>query len=217
MNRSPFARSVIQISIFCISLLTLAPYHHEQRCIAAEEAVEKAQGEQLEPARREQLILRIERLEKILVDAENKVRKKRNELSRIVDLFGSADCATLNRMQQGLLEETGLLRCAITKIQLKRVMAEAKMEAREKLQAMNEDEAHKKNKEKLKRKIETCVKQETQSAAELDQLMTQVRKYGRISIDVELLRKEIDSLDPVVERISAEIERSKLELQKIEK
>ena len=173
--------------------------------------------EQLELKRREQLLLRINRLEKILATAEDKPRKKRIELSRIVDLFGSADSAILNQMQQGLLEQTGLLRCEITKIRLKREMAEAKMQAREKLQAMNEDEASKKNKEKLKLKIETCVKQEAQLAAELDQLMTQVRKYGRVSIDVEMLRKEINSLDPVVVRISEEIERSKLELQEIGK
>ncbi len=209
MKRSPVA-----FTILCVSLLALAPHCDEQRCFAADEAIEKPKEQQLEQTRKDELLLRIERLEKILADAENKTRKKRNELSGLADRIGSADSSTLNRAQQTSLEQIGVLRGELTKIRLKRIMAEAKLQAREKLQKSNEDEA---SISKRKLKIETWIKQETQLAEELEQLTKESRKYGRASIDVEMTRKEIDSLDPVVTRIIQEIERSKLELQKIGK
>lgn len=214
MKRSPVRFSILQLSIFCVSLLALSAHRYELQCVAAEEGVKKSQDEQLEPARKEQLLLRVERLEKILAEAENKVRKKRNELSGLADRIGSADSPTLNRAQQTSLEQIGVLRREISKIRLKRTMAEAKLEAREKLQKSNEDEA---SISKRKLKIETWVKQESQLAEELEQLTKDARKYGRASIDVEMMRKDIDLLDPVVAKLSQEIERSKLELQKFEK
>ena len=214
MKRSPVAFTILQLSILCVSLLALAPHRHDQQCVAADEAIEKPKEEQLEQTRKDELLLRIDRLEKILADAENKARKKRNELSGLADRIGSADSPTLNRAQQTSLEQIGVLRRELTKIRLKRTMAEAKLQVREKLQKSDEDEA---SISKRKLKIETWVKQELQLAEELEQLTKEARKYGRASIDVEMMRKEIDSLDPVAARLSQEIERSKLELQNLKK
>jgi len=48
---------------------------------------------------------------------------------------------------------------------------------------------------------------------ELDRLETESKTFGRQSIDAEMKRKEIDSFDPVVERITQEMERTKIELE----
>ena len=283
MKRSSFSFSVLQISMFCISLLSLAPNRHEQQCVAAEEGGEKPQKEQLEPTRKELLLLRIERLEKILLEQEGKARRKRNELSNIVDRTGTKDSTELGPAQQSMLKQIGLLREELTKIRLKRVTAEARQPAQERLpnsEATKESSDQKTEKQeksksplrkdksgeiagegaendvetrklvqeikdlrtqlakskhklsqqkkhaddqplipeaKLKRKIEKWVIEETQLAKELDQLTQDARKLGRLAIDVEMNRQEKDSLDRTISKLSQEIERSKSELQKIEK
>ncbi len=133
MKRSRVAHSILKISVFCISLLSLAPHRHEQRSVAAEEGAEKPQKEQLEPTRKEQLLFRIERLEKILVEQEGKARRKSNELSSIVDRTGTKDSTELGPAQQSMLEQIGLLREELTKIRVKRATAEARQPAQERL------------------------------------------------------------------------------------
>ena len=49
--------------------------------------------------------------------------------------------------------------------------------------------------------------------ADLDRLETESKTFGRQSIDAEMKRKEIDSFDPVVERVTQEIERTKIEME----
>ena len=283
MQCRSFALSILQLSIFCIGVLSLVPDRAEQQCVAAQEGVEKPQKEQLEPSRKELLLLRIERLEKILTEAEGKARRKRNELSSIVDRTGTKDSTELAPAQQSMLKQIGLLREELTKIRLKRVTAEARLQAQERLPnseppkegsdqktekqaksksalrnegsgdaagegAENDAETRKLVQEikdlriqlakakhklsqrtkpaedqppiseaKLKRKIEKWETQETQLAKELDQLTLDARKFGRLAIDVELIRQETGALDRVITKLSQEIERSKLELQKIGK
>jgi len=48
---------------------------------------------------------------------------------------------------------------------------------------------------------------------DLNRLETESKTFGRQSIDAEMKRKEIDSFDPVVERVTQEIERTKIEME----
>ena len=67
--------------------------------------------------------------------------------------------------------------------------------------------------EELETKISILEKQETQIREEMALLEIESKKFGRSSIDVEMKRKEISGLDPVVDRVSQEIERTKIEQQ----
>lgn len=55
--------------------------------------------------------------------------------------------------------------------------------------------------------------QEAELSKEVDQLEDEVRTFGRTSVDVEMMRSEIDGLDSVVTQVGSEIERTKIELQ----
>lgn len=67
--------------------------------------------------------------------------------------------------------------------------------------------------EDLVTKIGILEKQEQQIKEEMVLLEAESKKFGRSSIDVEMKRKEISGLDPVVDRVSQEIERTKIEQQ----
>lgn len=67
--------------------------------------------------------------------------------------------------------------------------------------------------EDLVTKIGILEKQEQQIREEMSLLEIESKKFGRSSIDVEMKRKEISGLDPVVDRVSQEIERTKIEQQ----
>ena len=264
---------------------------------------------------RAERLLRVERLEKILVAAEDKVRKKRGELSGLVDRLGTSDSTTLNLSQQALLSQFSFLRTELSKVQFdilraksellvksgKQVNADGTVEESESDAAKNAGDATEENltseeitdpfvlealerdpaaaqltkeveqlkakilsaekrydpktatsyitkyksqletaKQKLDertkrvvalvesknsagglsssnvslpQKIAALEKQEIHLREEMSKLEVESRKYGRSSIDVEMMRQEISGLDPVVVRVSEEIERTKIELQ----
>lgn len=62
-------------------------------------------------------------------------------------------------------------------------------------------------------KIGILQEQQKLLGREMDDLMRQSKKFGQSSIDVEMLRKEIDALEPMVSQINQKIERTKIELQ----
>ena len=269
---------------------------------------------------RAERMLRVERLEKILVSAEDKARKKRGELSSLVDRLGTSDSNTLNLQQQALLSQFSFLRTELSKVQFDILRARSELVAKTGgqinpdgtvsnqpapenpqpanatnsgdststteeseeitdpflLEALEKDPAASqlaKEVEQLKtkisqtekrydpktaasyltkyqtqletakqklddrtkriqqlmagkeggdnqlknlslpQKIAALEKQESHLRDEMSKLEIESRKFGRSSIDVEMMRKEICSLDPVVARVSEEIERTKIELQ----
>ncbi|MEI8016969.1 MAG: CpsD/CapB family tyrosine-protein kinase, partial [Schlesneria sp.] len=274
---------------------------------------------------RSERLLRVERLEKILVTAEDKARKKRGELSGLVDRLGTSDSTTLNLSQQALLSQFSFLRTELSKVQFDILRAKSELLAKNGgqanpdgatenpedstaenaggategaknaggatedsvaaeeitdpfiLEALEKDPAASqltREVEQLKTKISTADKkyepkmaasfkekyktqleaakqkledrtkrvvqlmagkngdgggrlaglslpqriaslesQESHLKEEMSKLEVESRKYGRSSIDVEMMRQEISSLDPVVARVSEEVERTKIELQ----
>ena len=269
---------------------------------------------------RAERLLRVDRLEKILVAAEDKVRKKRGELSGLVDRLGTSDSNTLNLAQQALLSQFSFLRTELSRVQLDILRAKSSLATKSGVQfnpdgtvdprsaensadsspknagesaqdlsaseeitdpfvleALERDPAasqltreveqlktklaqtekrydpktaasyltkYKAQLETAKRKLEdrtkrvvalmavkneggtpklnqsnlpmaiaALEKQEAHIREEMSKLELESRKFGRSSIDVEMMRKEIGGLDPVVARVSEEIERTKIELQ----
>ena len=264
---------------------------------------------------RSERLLRVERLEKILVTAEDKARKKRGELSGLVDRLGTSDSTTLNLSQQALLSQFSFLRTELSKVQFDILRAKSELlvksggpanpdgttedpeDATAKnaggasedsvaaeeitdpfiLEALEKDPAASqltREVEQLKTKISTADKkyepkmaasfkekyktqldaakqkledrtkrvvqlmagkngdgasrlanlslpqriaslesQEAHLREEMSKLEVESRKFGRSSIDVEMMRQEIGSRDPVVARVSEEVERTKIELQ----
>ena len=279
---------------------------------------------------------RVERLERILIEAEDKVRKKRNELSNIVETLGTGDSTTLNLAQQGSISQFALLRSELSKISIDLMRAKGEFKAaggdmkvvnalRESYKLLEQkkpdlpadsrpavsnvsppaseptstidsrgksgtvtdmsdvrlleqlekdieasqlkkevehyeksitsldkrydpkiaaayatkyqaklDEAKQKLAERTKRvqqlyevpgatalnrsenlplKIVILESQEAQLREEMKALESESKKFGRSSIDVEMKRKEITGLDPVVEKVSLEIEQTRIELQ----
>lgn len=65
----------------------------------------------------------------------------------------------------------------------------------------------------LKVRIGVLKQQETTLAAEVAVLEDEVRTFGRSSVEVEMMRSEIESLDSIVQQLGAEIERTKIELR----
>ncbi|PQO28756.1 polysaccharide biosynthesis tyrosine autokinase [Blastopirellula marina] len=55
--------------------------------------------------------------------------------------------------------------------------------------------------------------QEKTLAKEVAELENEVRTFGRSSVEVEMMRSEIESLDEIVQQLNAEIERTKIELR----
>lgn len=55
--------------------------------------------------------------------------------------------------------------------------------------------------------------QEKTLAQEVKQLEDEVRTFGRSSVEVEMMRSEIESLDGIVQQLNAEIERTNIELR----
>jgi polysaccharide biosynthesis transport protein len=261
---------------------------------------------------RAERLLRVERLEKILVASEDKVRKKRGELSGLVDRLGTSDSTTLNLSQQALLSQFSFLRTELSKVQFDILRAKSELLAKNGghvnadgtvdnqnsenpegeaakqdgstaeeitdpfvLEALERDPqasqltkeveqlktkilstekrydpktaasyltkykaqletAKQKLEDRTKRvvqlmdgknsapqssnmplpqKIASLEQQEIHLREEMSKLEVESRKYGRSSIDVEMMRQEISGLDPVVVRVSEEIERTKIELQ----
>ncbi len=274
----------------------------------------------VEKERAERLV-RVDRLEKILVAAEDKVRKKRGELSSLVDRLGTSDTTTLNLSQQALLSQFSFLRTELSKVQFELLRAKSdlvtktggqdnvdgavdnskstentnaesakntgvanqdssaleeitdpfmlealerdaaasqltreveqlktkisqadkkyepkiaasykekyktqldaakqKLEDRTKrviqlMEGKNSGNGLQTNNMSLPQKIAALESQESHLKEEMSKLEVESRKYGRSSIDVEMMRQEISGLDPVVARVSEEIERTKIELQ----
>jgi capsular exopolysaccharide synthesis family protein len=61
--------------------------------------------------------------------------------------------------------------------------------------------------------VETLRNQEKMLRETVAKLELETRQLGRSSIDVELMRAEIDSLEDVLQRVGQEVERTKIELQ----
>lgn len=55
--------------------------------------------------------------------------------------------------------------------------------------------------------------QEAELAAEVAKLEEEAKKFGRSSVDVEMMRAEIEGLDAVLAQVGGEIERTKIELK----
>jgi polysaccharide biosynthesis transport protein len=62
-------------------------------------------------------------------------------------------------------------------------------------------------------KAETLKNQDKLLREKVDQLSEETRQLGRSSIDVELMKAEIVSLEAVLQRVSQEVERTRIELQ----
>lgn len=239
-------------------------------------------------------IARIEKLEKVLNQASDKVRKKRNELSTIVDTMGTADPSVMNVAQQSAIQQLAQLRMELSKVRRERLKTELELNARteavsesetniptvqtsesdnkpsfndgvSKAEIKTEGESHKKKDsqlgkdlerdsiasklvkelelfrtqleisqrqlveltkrldrmvtettESLTLKIEILNEQEAQIVEEMKQLEQESKRYGRTSIDVEVRRKEIETLEPVITRITQEIERFKTEIAELD-
>ena len=297
MSRKRLTQSILLISVFFLAGLLLTA-DRNQRLFTAEQT-EQLQDEQLERSKQEQqenldLLKRLERLEKILTEAEDKVRKKRNELANIAETVGSGDVAVLNLNQQSLLQQLGNSRMELSKIRFKRLRAENELQDLTESQAkpgtetpitetvksagepksnatapktdsanapsnatksslskpVTDDsdgetdpttlklmrdiekyrdlleEAERQLAERTKRvvkpvtgtvedltrRIKSLARLEAVISDEMKKLEAESKKLGRTTIDVEMKRKEIEALDPIVERISQEIERTRNQL-----
>lgn len=271
-------------------------------------------------------LARVERLEKILIETEDKVRKKRNELKNTVETLGTGDSTTLNLQQQSVLSQYNFLRQELSRIHVDVLRMKGEMELKGLTSAAPEsgdetgavagdappgsdaaladaddptadkkdpvipgleditdvrlletietdgqvnqltnqiaklekgissdekrfdpktavpyiakkrkqlEEAKQKLAERTKRikrlyeyqngpvavrpeniplKVQVLERQDAQIREEMKTLEIESKKFGHSSIDVETKRREIDGLIPVVERISQEIERTKIEL-----
>lgn len=78
---------------------------------------------------------RVEQLEKILADTEEKVRKKRAQLKNTVDSLGTGDSVTLNLAQQSVLSQYGFLRQELSRIHIEVLKMQGELELRNSISA----------------------------------------------------------------------------------
>ncbi len=254
---------------------------------------------------------RLDNLERVYAEAETKIRTKRADMKSLVDSLGSGDSESLSLAQQGAIQEFGLYRNELTRVQFELMRAEGEQKLRSAAaerpdadpkastsgdsgvddiaarpvsieiaqaikadptaSALGQDIAHlRTNLAQVKRRFTAAaaadrVKEYEQEIADLEQQLVQrcreiesefaaqplalvgngnvssnhdhafqiavlkgqekelleevarreseARKFGRSSIDVEMMRAEITSLDGVLARIGEEIERTKVELR----
>jgi len=74
---------------------------------------------------------RASNLERVHAEAENKSRQKRAELQNAVDQLGSGDSSSLNLAQQSAMQQYGLIRSELTKVQFDLMRAEGETKYRQ--------------------------------------------------------------------------------------
>jgi succinoglycan biosynthesis transport protein ExoP len=253
---------------------------------------------------------RLDNLERVGAEAETKLRSKRSEMRRLVDTLGSGDSESLSLAQQSAIQEFGMFRSELTRVQFELMQLEGELELRQAAagdaegdqpatdetlppaeptslaleQAIANDpvasnlirelsrveakinvtrrrfrpetaaeqlsnyESQMKDllaqlderremlgrnlamsapsglqgagpvlagtpTEDLAFRIAVLKKQEQELLSQVSQRETEAKKFGRSSIDVEMMRSEISSLDEMLSLIGGEIERTKVELR----
>lgn len=81
-------------------------------------------------AEQNERLRRVDSLERVQTDAENKARAKRAELRGLVDTLGSGDSSTLNLAQQATVQHYSLIRAELSKIQFDLMRAEGELQFR---------------------------------------------------------------------------------------
>jgi len=287
-------------------------------CVKIINAVVKAYMDEVVLNERNDRLKRVDNLERVYSEAEQKVRTKRSELRALATALGTSDTDSLTVAQQNALQQFGVMQNKLSEVQFQLMQAEGELEiarkweeqtlaemrefaarnaatevetpladfvkppeitrmedeiarSRSRLASLQRDlgikhpsyrrlaeevavseqilkqnleqaqQAYQKQVEldrqrlegtapgmnpelagKLQSKydivsliarIETLKKQENLLLKEVDKLNEETRELGRSSIDVELMRAEIDSLEEVLQRVSQEVERTNIELQ----
>jgi capsular exopolysaccharide synthesis family protein len=287
-------------------------------CVKIINAVVEAYMEEVVLNERNDRLKRLNSLEKVYSEAEQKVRSKRSELRALATALGTSDTDSLTVAQQNALQQFGLMQTQLSEVQFQLMQAEGELEiarkweeqtlaefektaaannengvetpvaefvktpkisslqdevdrARSRLESLrgnlgvnhpsyrrmadelafnekvlkrNLEEAQEDYQKQLEldrqrlkdaspgmnpelarklasnydfvsmvAKAETLKNQEKLLREKVDQLSEETRQLGLSSIDVELMRAEIESLEDVLQRVSQEVERTKIELQ----
>jgi uncharacterized protein involved in exopolysaccharide biosynthesis len=136
---------------------------------------------------------RVDGLERILEQAEGNLRKKRSELTTLADLSGSYD-----------ERETIAHRILWQKIAL--LLPELQKTEIELFHLKNDDDRQDASETRKLEKLRDFLQDDLRS------LETEARKFGRRSIDVEMMQREIATHDQIVDRVRQETLESKIEL-----
>jgi succinoglycan biosynthesis transport protein ExoP len=239
---------------------------------------------------------RIDHMEKILVQQEDRMRRKMTELSNIVESLGIGDAATMNLAQQSALQYHGQLRIEMSKVRRDLMKAEWMLKAKKEaspespkattdssetkdqklpptkpgvtvaatdhdpltslrakdansevvksfsddpvIAALTRDVEHYRSQlaqserllaERVKHlaksgdkstatlvsEIEFLTQQENVIRAEMREIEVESRKFGKTSIDVEMKRKEIEALEPVLRKLAQDLESEKVGLREL--
>ncbi len=160
-------------------------------------------AEELEMAERTPDILRLE-------DEVATLQSQYNSMSTEV----GAGHPTLRKIKQDLDSKSELL--AKRKVEAKsraKLMAEQKVKDLQKQQILRTPGGPTYDLVAIATRVELLRKQEKNLQEKVDQLANETRQLGRSSIDVELMRSEIESSQDVLRRVGEEIERTSIELK----
>lgn len=287
-------------------------------CVKIINAVVEAYMEEVVLNERNDRLKRLNSLEKVYSEAEQKVRTKRQELKTMATAMGTSDSDSLTVVQQNALQQFGVMQNKLSEVQFQLMQAEGELQIAKKWEEQMlaelqeaasksgeteeqttptdfvkppkivsmEDEIYRArarlasalgnfgvkhptyrrmaeelaiNEEILKRnleeamqlhekqvelerqslkgiapginpelagklqsrydyvsmiaKIETLKNQERLLTEKVDKLFEETRQLGRSSIDIELMKAEIQSLEDVLQRVGQEVERTKVELK----
>jgi succinoglycan biosynthesis transport protein ExoP len=103
------------------------------------DAIVSTYYEEVVVAEQNERLKRVDSLERVQTDAENKARAKRAELRGLVDTLGSGDSSTLNLAQQATVQHYSLIRAELSKIQFDLMRAEGELQFKSQDQLKKQD------------------------------------------------------------------------------
>lgn len=168
---------------------------------------------------------KLNRLSEVRMLFEERTRNKRSELEQLLAILEMSDKVTVEFSQRRAFQQLALVdaELARTQFDLMKAQMELDMEAGsgQAPQATSGHDAGENaepsesspNRLQMQKRIALITKQKEQLGRILNDLIQESKRFGRSSIEVEMLQEDIAALKLIGERITEKIEKIKIELQ----
>jgi hypothetical protein len=166
-------------------------------------------------AERQKKLLRIASLQKAQTETETDLRKKRSGLRQLAAALGTSDSESLTPTQRFALEEYPHLWNQLSQVELElKVLQRKRGAAESRAQPVVKSGTQKDNPSvpELDDSIATHELMRKELSERTSELRKEVEKFGRSSIDVDMMRAEIKALNDLLDRIIRELQQSNMEL-----
>lgn len=159
---------------------------------------------------------RLSELDRAFVEKETEVRAKRSDLKQLAEQLGTSDSDAISMKQKLALEELTSSRQEVTKMQseLRQYQREiAGLEAS--LKDANEQEQAPlvKSRNRMQAEVAVVKEQLHEMQDDVQRMQKEVKNFGLSTVDIEMLRSDIKSVESVLTGLAAEREKLKVEIR----